>query len=392
MTHVSTLAATVLNCFLSNPGLEVLVESAFDSMTMEGATEAAPAVQDWLFPVTPDTFVPLGRLEAYRVQNLPLAGPIPWLDRPDGFQAIRRAEREGRITASQAALCRQWRDQGYVVLPGFFSAEKLDRAWHAYEQAIADGRVKPQVDRGQENATDGLPGRVLNPHFTIPEIAELWSDRYMLHVVSVLLGAQAEPFQTIAGHKGSEQLSHSDSIHMTTYPIGYLAANWIAFEDIMPDSGPLEFYPGSHRLPYLFSDDVDISLDEVMGSNYAPYHAKYEPAVARLIEENNLKPEYFLARKGDVLLWHANLLHGGARRQNPSRTRRALVCHFFARGCVCFHDYAGTLSSMHPPKVSRADFDGESYLRANPDVLAAGVDPWEHYLNYGFQERRALTP
>ena len=49
-------------------------------------------------------------------------------------------------------------------------------------------------------------------------------------------------------HKGSQQGAHSDSIHMTTYPIGYLSAAWIAFEDIHPDSGPQLFYPGSHRL------------------------------------------------------------------------------------------------------------------------------------------------
>ena len=66
------------------------------------------------------------------------------------------------------------------------------------------------------------------------------------------------PFQTITSHKGSQQQEHSDSIHMTTYPIGYLTAAWVAFEDIHPDSGPLVYYPKSHRLPYIFSRDVGI--------------------------------------------------------------------------------------------------------------------------------------
>jgi hypothetical protein len=223
-------------------------------------------------PVIPEEPVSLGPIEVYRVENFPSTGPIPWLDRPDAEEAIRHAEAAGRITADEAVLCRFWRDHGYVVLPGFFSAVALDEAWEAYERAIAAGHLVPQVDRGQEHATDPFPGRVLNPHDKVPEIARLWADERMTTVVSMLLGVQAMPFQTIAGHKGSEQLSHSDSIHMTTYPIGYLAANWIAFEDIAADSGPLEYYPGSHKLPYLFSKDVDITVEEAR-EGYSPYHA-----------------------------------------------------------------------------------------------------------------------
>ena len=32
------------------------------------------------------------------------------------------------------------------------------------------------------------------------------------------------------------------------------------------------------------------------------------------------------------------------------------------------------------------------YLKTNPDVELAGVDPWDHFLSYGLQERRSPTP
>jgi hypothetical protein len=111
-----------------------------------------------------------------------------------------------------------------------------------------------------------------------------------------------------------------------------------------------------------------------------------------LIAENGLKPEYFLAKRGDVLIWHANLLHGGSPRQNTLRTRKALVCHFFAKGCVCYHDYSGSLSYLHRYKMRLADFDREAYLAANPDVREAGVDAWEHYLAFGYDEERSTAP
>jgi hypothetical protein len=354
-------------------------------------TESASDIRLRFDPVLPEEPVSLGPIDVYRVENFPATGPIPWLDRADAEEAIARAEVTGQISEDQGVLCRFWRDYGYVILPGFFPAELLDEAWEAYERAIADGRVVPQVDRGQEDATDPFPGRVLNPHEKVPEMERIWADERMTTFISLLLGAKAMPFQTIAGHKGSEQLTHSDSIHMTTYPLGYLAANWIAFEDIAPDSGPLEYYPGSHRLPYLFSKDVNIEIQEAVDS-YAPYHEKYEPAVADLILENNLTPEYFLPKKGDLLIWHANLLHGGSRRQSVWRSRKAMVCHFFAEGCVCYHDYVGALSYLHPAKARLSEFDGEAYLQANPDVREAGIDPWEHYLAFGYEEGRQVQP
>jgi ectoine hydroxylase-related dioxygenase (phytanoyl-CoA dioxygenase family) len=152
------------------------------------------------------------------------------------------------------------------------------------------------------------------------------------------------PLQTIASHKGTQQGLHSDSIHMTTYPLGYLTAAWIAFEDIDPNSGPLVYYPGSHRLPYVFSKDVGISEEDFKRDGYAPYHARYEPYIRKLVEESGIEPHYFHAKKGDVLIWHANLVHGGSRREDLALTRRAVVCHFFVKGAFVYHDLAASRS------------------------------------------------
>lgn len=40
----------------------------------------------------------------------------------------------------------------------------------------------------------------------------------------------------------------------------------------------------------------------------------------------------------------------------------------------------------------RPVFDREFYLRANPDVAAAGMNPLDHYLKYGAAERRQPHP
>ena len=60
-----------------------------------------------------------------------------------------------------------------------------------------------------------------------------------------------------------------------------------------------------------------------------------------------LAPQFFCPRKGDVLFWHANLVHGGSPRKDLKHSRRALVCHYFARGAVTYHDLSGNPSRLH---------------------------------------------
>jgi hypothetical protein len=42
------------------------------------------------------------------------------------------------------------------------------------------------------------------------------------------------------------------------------------------------------------------------------------------------------------------------------------------------------------PKKPPADFDGAAYLRANPDVAAAKMDPAKHWTRFGYREDRPL--
>jgi hypothetical protein len=282
--------------------------------------------------------------QTFRASAFPAAGPAPWLDRPDAEAAVERRRKSGEISEREASLATAWARDGFVVLERFFANGRLDAAWDAYERALANGELVPDAPASE---TDPLPGRTLNPHFKVAEVAALLNDPSAVEIVSMLLGAEALPFQTIMGHKGSEQRAHSDAIHMTTYPLGYLAAAWIAFEEIGADAGPVLYYPGSHRLPYVFADEVGISPEEFHQAGYAPYHERYEPRIGALIEAHGLEARSFTPRTGDVLLWHANLLHAGAPRARRAASRRALVCHYFARGCVTYHDLAAGPSHLY---------------------------------------------
>lgn len=316
--------------------------------------------------------------QTFRHKSFPNSGPHPWLDQADAKKQIEARLEAQDISEQEAELCRKWERDGYIILKKFFNDEQLDAAWSKYEASIESGKINPPRELLFEG--DTLPGRVLNPHFSVEPIKQILFDQKMVEIVSLLLGTRALPFQTIIGHKSSEQLQHSDSIHMSTYPSGYLVANWIAFEDIHANSGPLVYHPGSHKLPYLMADELGIDFD----IGYRAYHNVYEPAIQDLITSHGFETHYFLPSKGDVLLWHANLLHGGSKMNDPKMaSRKALVCHFFAKGCTCYHDLTGM-----PASVTSAAFDANAYLEAYPDVAQAGIDPYLHYLRGGKNEGR----
>lgn len=142
------------------------------------------------------------------------------------------------------------------------------------------------------------------------------------------------PFQTLNFPIGTEQKVHSDWVHFACDPPGYMCGVWVAFEDIDCGNGALVYYPESHRLPYVTMDDVS--------PNGGPDHYPlYEAHMEKLVREKGLKSERAILKKGQALIWAANLLHGGGSHPDKSRTRMSQVTHYYFDGC----QYYSPLSS-----------------------------------------------
>lgn len=281
----------------------------------------------------PDDFIGEERVdirhkERITARDFPNAGPLMWLDRPDAAQAIEQRLQAGTLTPEQAEHCLHFARHGFVTLPKLVSEEVIDAAMTTYVRGREDGTLA---------STDG-DRRFLNPHLIVPEVLALMRAPGIMSWVERLLGRPAIAFQSIGAQWGSEQLEHSDAIHMTTYPLGYMVAAWVACEDIHEDAGPLMYYPGSHKLPYYLSHEAGISPTEFQQRSYACYADKYEPLIQNLKRTHGLSPKYLLVKKGDVLLWHHNLIHGGSRIKNAELTRKSFVFHYFARGVFCYQD------------------------------------------------------
>ena len=58
----------------------------------------------------------------------------------------------------------------------------------------------------------------------------------------------------------------------------------------------------------------------------------YEEHVQRVIEREGFQPEYGTIRKGQAIVWSANLLHGGSPQRDKERSRHSQVTHYFFEG------------------------------------------------------------
>lgn len=226
-----------------------------------------------------------------------------------------------------------WSDNGFMLLQSFFDDSIVSSVNYEIERIIEKHLIKPTHD-------NKLP-------FTnriSPVIKNVTYTSSLVSILSFLLGKEVIPFQTLNFIKGSNQRAHSDSIHMTTYPLGYLIAVWIALEDTNENNGPLFYYPGSHKLPYLLNNDFnDTSTTLKLGRND---YTDYEDVIEEIIQKNNLQKKVFLAKKGDVFIWHANLIHGGSPIIDHSLTRKSMVIHYYAKDVIKYHEISERPSLM----------------------------------------------
>ncbi len=248
-----------------------------------------------------------------------------WLDEPDlKKKDIKNKEGFDRFDPDTQEAILDFPDKGFLVLRGFYTS-------------VAD-QVNQEVDALLQNGTvkfDSVNKIMFGIHKS-DLLLSLGQNEELKNILEFLLGKEITLFSSINFIQGSGQRAHSDEFHMTTYPHANIIAAWIALEDVHLDNGTLFYYPGSHRLPYVMNKDFGNEGNKyLLGPK--DYDA-YEDKIAEVIEEHQLKPETFVAQKGDVLIWHANLLHGGLPVNDQESTRKSMVMHYYADDAICFHE------------------------------------------------------
>lgn len=199
--------------------------------------------------------------------------------------------------------------------------------------------LQPHFDWGAWKAGIAEGVRVFDGWTVNESVRRIATNPGILDLLSALYGRRAFPFQTLNFAVGTQQHVHADLVHFCARPLRFMCGVWVALEDIREGSGPLMYYAGSHKWPTLLPGDVGAPAASP-GTLYEHYHL-LEKAWEEEIQAHNAKPSYFLPKKGQALIWDANLLHGGAPQTDRSLTRHSQVTHYFFEDCSYFTPLTG---------------------------------------------------
>lgn len=275
---------------------------------------------------------------------------LPWTDRPDALDELGRRVRSGAIAQADAAHVEQWIREGWVVLDDIAPPADVEQVNAALDHLWQTRRPHLRLKMlGVRQSAAEAPRDIAHPRLVMLDAAtrrqmqmnSSWRihrvERYcdaarrlyelarLQRLASTLFGVLARPCASIAFLRGSEQAAHQDMAVFHIYPLNFLIGAWIALEDVTADSGPLFFYPGSHKEPLFeaFRGYPQINLRTAGPGVGRAYQEYMNELTTKKYERRE-----FLAKKGQVLLWHGMLIHGGSAIHDPSRTRRSYVVHF----------------------------------------------------------------
>ena len=282
--------------------------------------------------------------------NATLESPL-WLDAAD---AVRRAKRQIRDREQRQHAINIIND-GYTILRKPANAALCDRIIADYYKYCDEVHAE---DRDKKS-------KLVNFHIYSEAARSLLLDPQRMALLDVLFGYEAVLWTSLTFEYGTEQRLHRDSPHFDTRPPGFYFGVWTALEDISPEAGPLAFIPGGHRLPTSY--DIQARTKEYLASKDPEEPIDYEYLLEvffrdtdQQCEKAGLKAQSVEIKKGETLIWHHWMPHGGSRALNPELTRRSMVGHYIPKGVAVFHcDVFMGVAQADPARTYQYESYGE---------------------------------
>ncbi|NEP42868.1 MAG: phytanoyl-CoA dioxygenase family protein [Okeania sp. SIO2H7] len=226
-------------------------------------------------------------------------------------------------------LVKQFAEQGYVIIDDLGIeniAETTDR--------IVKDLTPIYGEKGKVKSAWIYHDRIQDAWTFNQDVKKIATSPKIINLLKILYQREPIPFQTLNFKFGTQQSTHSDSIHFSSMPARFMCGVWVALEDIDANNGPLHYYPGSHKLPIFDLNDLGIT-GSYQNKPYDVYPI-YEEFLQSLIEHNGLKKVELYVKKGQALIWAANLLHGGSPVLDKNRTRYGQVTHYYFSDCMYY--------------------------------------------------------
>ena len=267
------------------------------------------------------------------------------------------------LSADELRVAKALNAYGYAIIE--FPDEQLDARIDRVKASLA-----PEfgIELNQpETIKTGGDKRIQDAWRFNADVKAIACNTMVLELLSQVYGRKAFPFQTLNFPVGTQQPLHTDAVHFSSMPSGYMCGVWLAMEDIELEAGPLRYISGSHKWPMVTNAHIG---RRGFGSEEASAQMPFHNAWTTLIEANEAVEEIFLAKRGQALIWTANLLHGGSPQLNDRATRWSQVTHYFFDDCIYYtpafsDEPLGRLALRSPLDVRTGSERPSSYLAEN---------------------------
>ena len=259
------------------------------------------------------------------VSNQQLLPGVPLIESPIFSIGIETAG----LGPSELAIARSLNEHGYAVIE-FPDPEIAARA--ARIRAHLGSKLGIDLNDPASIATLAEK-RIQDAWIDDADVKAIAVNESVLALLGRLYGRETVPFQTLNFSVGTQQSVHSDAVHFSSQPERFMCGVWLALEDIHPDAGPLSYCPGSHSWPII----SNVMLGTPRYGNHSQLaQTPYEPVWNAILDATATPTQTFTPRKGQALIWAANLLHGGMPQHNPKLTRWSQVTHYVFEDCIYY--------------------------------------------------------
>lgn len=253
-----------------------------------------------------------------------------WVLRDDAPERVESLLASGAITHEEAQDLVHYREKGFVVWPGLVDEADIDALVHDVRSIQRHpGRfVTTDHRRGAfyRYSDDGFDAyeSIFDTYVNFASARRVSYHPRVLRFLELLFEEPPVAMQQLLFQRSNQHRMHQDTAYVRVQEPLRMAATWIALEDVVEGRGELAYYEGSHRIPHqVFSS----------GSKWFDLeHDDEDASVRHVVEESErlgCERRSFIAKKGDVFLWAADLVHGSAPRTRPEEeTRLSCVTHY----------------------------------------------------------------
>jgi phytanoyl-CoA hydroxylase len=291
-----------------------------------------------------------------------------WADQPDAFDQLLSRVGAGRVSSDLVPVLTDWITDGYVILSGAVDPTVCQQLGDDLATAWRDGHPEQIVLDSQTRAARKLAAgdetrltRAVDSHVHFASAQQALATPILNSFLAAVFDNDPLYFDSLVFEVGSEQQLHQDTAFVVVDRPLEMVGLWFALEDVTAGCGELRYVPGSHRLPpYYFGENrryYDTSQDTA-----EQHDAFYEGCVSR-VDDAGLIVERFLPKAGDVLIWSADLVHGGSPITKLGSTRRSLVAHACPQDAQPhFFSYLPGNKAMLPLPNSNAKYASQYHM------------------------------